>query len=350
MKKKHLIIYHREDNDGVFSAALIYDWLIRQGAEPRDIVCQGHTYPSLDQASGSSEKDVKHWAYDLARTYNDVTIADISFDTPDKMKTLLALLGPKLLWFDHHAPVIRTSYKSGFDGVTGERDTSVCTILNVWRFLYDFCGLARTEYERKKAPWRPGMPVRDEKYPELFAWLSGWDSWTYARYGLTNEDVRRVNAGITYHTRLDVKAAYGIVKEIVDGLKEGHMRSARYVDLGMELGNRLCMEQDAAWAEEMKSREDWTLDGRKAAMVVHPGVTSSVMFRSLDPAEYAHGICLKPDPDGTCTVSCYNLRDGDTFDLGEYLKRKYCGGGHTGAAGCTVTAETYARMLREKAV
>jgi hypothetical protein len=34
--KKYLIIYHREDNDGLFSMAIIYNYLINRLGEDKD--------------------------------------------------------------------------------------------------------------------------------------------------------------------------------------------------------------------------------------------------------------------------------------------------------------------------
>ena len=47
-------------------------------------------------------------------------------------------------------------------------------------------------------------------------------------------------------------------------------------------------------------------------------------------------------------MSLYNTRNDITFDCGAYLRQKYGGGGHVGAAGCTLENEQFFEIIRKK--
>ena len=42
----------------------------------------------------------------------------------------------------------------------------------------------------------------------------------------------------------------------------------------------------------------------------------------------------------------YNTNDNDDFHCGKYLKEKYKGGGHAGAAGCTISEKDFIKVLK----
>ena len=50
------------------------------------------------------------------------------------------------------------------------------------------------------------------------------------------------------------------------------------------------------------------------------------------------------------TMSLYNVDDNDKFDCGAYLKEKYNGGGHKGAAGCVLNVAQLKQMLDTKTI
>lgn len=80
-------------------------------------------------------------------------------------------------------------------------------------------------------------------------------------------------------------------------------------------------------------------------MLVMHGSSGSMTFESVKD-EYDNGIVFKHLKDGKWTMSLYNMKSEDTFDCGAYLKEKYNGGGHKGAAGCTITQEKFFELLK----
>ena len=72
MKNKYLIIYHKEDNDGVFSGALAYNY-VKEYLGKTDIVLFGTEYNELNKLWTSGE--VYNWEYD------NIIMTDISFNS-----------------------------------------------------------------------------------------------------------------------------------------------------------------------------------------------------------------------------------------------------------------------------
>ena len=63
-----------------------------------------------------------------------------------------------------------------------------------------------------------------------------------------------------------------------------------------------------------------------------------------------NGIIFKRNSDSTWTISLYNVNDDDDFHCGEFLLKKYKGGGHKGAAGCTLKESKFIKMLKTKEI
>ena len=74
------------------------------------------------------------------------------------------------------------------------------------------------------------------------------------------------------------------------------------------------------------------------------------MFKELRNGNNQNGIVFKRTPTGDWTVSLYNVNDWDDFHCGEYLKNKYKGGGHLGAAGATISQAKFIKMLKTKEI
>ena len=190
MKTEYLIIYHKEDNDGVFSGALIYNY-IKEYLGKNDIELFGTEYNELNNLWASGE--VENWEYD------NIIMTDISFNDPKAMQYLYNKYANRFVWIDHHAPIIKESFKHKFDNCLGLRDSSNSAILNVYRYLYDPIG---ENYINKKIP-------------ELLRVLSAWDSFTFAREGYELDFVSKVNIGINYMYNLDIKRVINLLRNLV---------------------------------------------------------------------------------------------------------------------------------------
>ena len=97
---------------------------------------------------------------------------------------------------------------------------------------------------------------------------------------------------------------------------------------------------------------------RPACAIFHQGATNSRMFESLRKInpDIMNAIVFKHAKNGNWTISLYNVRECDEkewvgrFHCGDFMKSKYNGGGHAGAAGCTITQEQFIKILKKKAL
>lgn len=335
---EYLIWYHKEDNDGVFSAAVIYNYLVHNiGVKPEDITLEGMTYAMFTDKFPN--EDAVNFFVDYYK-YKNIIMTDISCNEYKTMKLLYNIYGKKFIWFDHHKPIIELSAKYKFDGIEGWRDTSRSAILNAYRYLFD--------------------PL-DEKYmnkdvPELLRILSAYDSWSYKREHIKFDKCRNVNKGVTVHFGLDVKKAIEYTKKILyyDPSKVINPEANKFIREMHKLGKELNEYDDFNYKAQLESYGDydWKVNGRKAVMLVCQCPTSSLMFKSLQNTEYKAGIVLKPLPTGKWVLSLYNIKTeyDDEFQCNDYLRKKYNGGGHAGAAGATLSSTQAMKMLKTKTV
>jgi len=324
MDKKYLLIYHAEDNDGVFSCAIIYNYLtIELHVKPKDIVFEGATYKAIADLY-NSEDDI----INLKEEYTNIIMTDISFNNVKIMQYLKKHFGHNFIWIDHHAPIIKESHQQGFDDIEGLRDTTRSAILNAYKYLYD--------------PF-------DEKYnnktlPEYFRILSGWDSFTYEQEGYSLDYVRNVNVGTNITFKLNITAIIEVVNKILNDNDYGEYIIDGLYDKGQSINEY----------EDEKNRQlidnygdyTWTVDGRPACALFLQGPSSSLIFESCLP-HTKNGIVFKRDKYGYWVISLYNTkREYDKeFHCGEYLKKTYKGGGHAGAAGCTILEKQFVKIL-----
>ena len=268
-------------------------------------------------------------------------MTDVSFNDWTYMKKLHDKFGENFIWFDHHAPIIADSHKYGFDDTPGYRDTTMSAILCVYRYYtgdeYDF-----------------------EKAPTLLRLLSAWDCWSWVREGIGEEFIRAFNAGVTAISELNVNYFFdNIVVFLTPASQSKWYRYPtdsepfvrNFIDRFTVTGADIIARQDRAAEVLVKEygEEGWTVGGESAVMVVTSGPTNSQMFKSVKNV-VEHGICFKHTKEGKWIVSLYNTRNDITFDCGDYLRKNYGGGGHVGAAGCTLDNEQFFEIITKKSL
>jgi len=346
-RKKYLIIYHNEDNDGLFSAALFYDYLTNDlKIKLEDICFLGANYNMLETFAKENTVEKLH------EDFENIIMTDISFNDPKYMKKIFKEFGNQFTWCDHHAPIIKASFEYKFYDALGVRDTNRSAILNVWKFLYDPFDEAYNE----------------KKVPELLRILSAWDSWSYEREGYDFEYVRDVNKGVTNTYDLDlgsIKSLIGIIRKcydddldltkdrmIIDDMyNTGHIINT-YDDKVME--NIIKTSGDTSW-KIMTGMVGDNPTWRPACAIFHQGASNSTMFKSVIDT-CANGIVFKHEKNGNWVVSLYNIDsegkhwNNDYFHCGDFMKEHYKGGGHPGAAGCTLTQKQFIKILKNKSL
>ena len=142
---KYLLIYHKEDNDGVFSGAIIYDYLLNElKIKPNQIRLLGTDYKDLANFAIANTPE------DLNKEYKTIIMTDISFNDPAYMKALYDVFEDNFIWCDHHAPIIKSSFEYRFDACPGVRNTTKSAILCVYEYLYDNMNEIYSQINKKR--------------------------------------------------------------------------------------------------------------------------------------------------------------------------------------------------------
>ena len=326
-KKKYLLVYHREDNDGMFSGALFYNYLTSKlKVSPGDIELFGADYNQMN-AFASANKPAR-----LHQRITDILMTDISFSDAKTMKSFYDEFKDNFVWCDHHAPIIKASLSNGFSDAPGVRETDRSAILCVYKFLYDPFDEAYNE----------------KKIPEILRILSAYDSWTFEKAGYDKDYASIVNKGVSLEFSHDFKAVCEYVGKLMSGEKDipgvaDFEAQGKIVDRSEKNKNSNLLDTVGDFT--------WTLDSgkRKACALFLQGGSSSMMFSGAAD-RVTNGIVFKRQPDTKWVISLYNTSDDDTFDCGLYMKNNYGGGGHKGAAGGTITEDKFIELLKKKAI
>lgn len=331
---KVLLIYHKDDNDGVYSAALIYRYLEeRLHVEKENIYPLGADYNKLD----SLKREIKSWK----EKYTSVIMTDISFNDWRAMSKLYKLFEGKFIWIDHHGPAIRQSVEHGYDKACGIRETWTSAIGLAYEWLWD--------------------PLRVNKsstvMPNILQYLAGWDSWNPSAYGIaTTDDCMAINLAVNMDTHLSLSRAIYEVNAMMysDGSESDSGRSSFYQL--QESGQTILEYQKAQWATLVKENAEygWTVNGRPAVAMFLQGPTTSKMFESIkDDVKCA--IVFKHASNGKWNFSIYNTKKeyDKEIHLGNYFKSipEKVGrtvGGHPGASGGTISQAKFLKLLKTK--
>ena len=349
MQKRFLIIYHNEDNDGLFSAALFLDYLMSKlHVDRSNIHLLGANYNTLKEFFDENPVDELH------SKYGTIIMTDISSNDPNVMYQLYKEFDSDFIWCDHHKPIIDASYKYNFDSCSGVRNINKSAILCAYEYLYD-------QLNEKYSQIHTNTDAK--VFPEFFRILSAWDSWSYEREGYGKEYVRNINKGTTVEFGLDIDKVLKVVHHIV-GIYDSGLDSRYEDDLISsmhQLGKSLNSYDDKTMDNIIKTSGDcsWKVDlgsmnGEKdpsyikACAIFHEGASNSLMFKSLKDSGIDIGLVFKHQPNGNWVLSMYNVDDNFWLHCGEFLKERYNGGGHKGAAGCTLNEKQFIKILQER--
>lgn len=318
MKEQYLIIYHKEDNDGLFSMAIIYNYLITEKNINKDsIKLFGADYNDLDKLSLDD---------DIIKNSTYIYISDVSFDTVEKMIQLKEMFGENLVWIDHHKPMIDNSITNDFNDINGLRDTKHSALYNAFKYLY---------------------PTYD--IPELLKILSAWDSWSYDAEGIDFDLCRYVNIGVNNKFNLNPDSIINYVCLLIYTYAD--YINTPDIDKFYEIGKFESNILDRTYENNVKAYGDfsWTVNGRTACAMFIQGPSNSQMFKVCKD-KIQNGIVFKRLPDSNWTLSLYNTDNQHDFHCGEYLKKHFNGGGHEGAAGCQISEELFINILKQKKI
>lgn len=334
---KYLLIYHKEDNDGLISGALINKWLKFTYKKDADITLYPSTYSELSELWESGEV-----ANSWNNEYDYIIMTDLSFNEVSAMKYLKNTFKNHFIWIDHHAPAIKASIKEGYGGLEGYRDTNQSAILNAYRYFYDPLNITR----------------ENGTLPNVLRVLSAYDSFSYEREGYEFDYVEAVNLGANSMYELDFDKCTQMLNDILYYDYTEYVWKASinndYILANLEKCGKIIQKY-----ERQKNKKiiadygdgDWFIENtnRKCIVLFMQGQTSLIMFDSVKHL-YSNAAVFKRTTTGYWTMSLYNTNTNDNFHCGEYLKEKYKGGGHSGAAGCTLSESKFLKMLKTKTI
>ena len=334
---RYLLIYHKDDNDGLISGALINKWLKFTYKKDADITLCPSTYSELSELWESGEV-----ANSWNNEYDYIIMTDLSFNEVSAMKYLKNTFKNHFIWIDHHAPAIKASIKEGYGGLEGYRDTNQSAILNAYRYFYDPLNISR----------------ENGTLPTVLRVLSAYDSFSYEREGYTLDYVEAVNLGANSMYELDFDKCTQMLNDILYYDYTEYVWKASinndYILANLEKCGKIIQKY-----ERQKNKKiitdygdgDWFIENtnRKCIVLFMQGQTSLIMFDSVKHL-YSNAAVFKRTSTGNWTMSLYNTNTNDNFHCGEYLKEKYKGGGHSGAAGCTLPESKFLKMLKTKTI
>lgn len=351
-KKRYLIIYHKEDADGLVSAAIIYNYILYKlhNGDDNTIVIDtfGATYNELTAMINQYGAANKGMIVDiLFHQYDCIFMTDISFNESEVMKLLYNKFKDSFVWIDHHFPVIHTSYKEKFDNIPGKRDTRTSAIGLSYIYCYGDDMFKQLDEQIKEIP-------------VIFKQLAGYDSFNWEYHGCTFEECYNVNKGFEYLTKLDFDIILIKVKNILssrDNTSLLYNIKNDYYDKGKEIAEY----EDEHWNNIIKTSGDDTfvIDGkygpeRKTLVLVMQGKTCSTYFKSLINTDIKNVVVFKrvpnPKDNKVWTASVYNIRreDDEEFNVGMYLKKRYkYAGGHRGAGGVSISDAQFNKIFKK---
>ena len=338
-KKKVLLIYHKDDNDGVFSAALITWYLVHNVKDIKfeDIYRYPADYVILSEA----------WKYDEVKKWHDeyenVIMTDVSFNDWKAMKYLSDEFGNNFTWIDHHAPIIKESIQKKFDKVNGNRDTHKSAILLAYEHYIDPLN----------------VKFNQGTHPQVLGALSAYDCWNWDGLGYDGEECKTINVAVNVLVKLDFIKALGLIEECVNLDGTGSDKDRNWYSELLIKGHEYRAYQKYEWDNLMKiADKEWKVVDNKneiertAAAIFYNGPTNSMMFDSIKD-EVQCGIVFKVDTvTNIVTISLYNTKDeySNEFDCGKFCKDMYYGGGHKGAAGFNISLQKLNKIIKSKTI
>lgn len=325
---KYLLVYHKEDNDGLFSMSIMYHHLTKTvGVKEEDIDLFGANYQEM------SEVNEDEWL----NTYDHIIMTDISLPC-EKMGKIFEALGENFIWVDHHAPIINETNSVGLDIISGLRSTDHSAILNMWNLLYN---PACVDTRDKTL----GFPN-----PELLNILSAYDSFTFDLYGYDKEFVTDVNTGVTNTHMLNPTSVIEFMNGYIPMILNNenifeHLLIERLRVCGHDY-NQVTLQKQYDTVDEYGG--DFMVGDRTACAIFESSGKGSQWFGKVKD-KYQCGIIFKRQKSGRWTISLYNTDYTDTsFHCGEYLKKHYGGGGHSGASGTQISEEQFIEILKSR--
>lgn len=390
-KDNILLIYHKEDADGLMSAAITYcylygltwDTIVKKAKEyglgkwfdsiyenfggrtakdkalvlpsGASVTLKGVSYADLTNlvnGAGGADKLVSTWR----KRYTRVILTDISFNETEVMFSLYKKYNENFVWFDHHKAVIASSWNADrqFGKTEGLRDTATSALMLVYHYFYGTC-------------YCHSLCQSMQTAPETLRLLAGYDSWQPKTHligslemalaftkGFESEIKMNIDGAVRY-------AAFALYSDIINNEYGNSLRKLKetdeaayenilncadyvnwYLDAQRETiecnGHVVIETQKQMWKQSVEQFGDYsfTVNGESCCALFSQMAANSKMFECVRDKGIEHVAVFKRTPESKWVLSLYNTREGGKFCVGAYLKERYGGGGHPGAGGATL--------------
>lgn len=312
--KTAAVLYHKIDFDGICSFAIA----------SRGLASSGYRVTPFPMSNCDTEIDLESLS-----AYDRVVILDISL-RPAAMKRLFDLSEKAreegrdflVVWIDHHKSSIEDSVLNGYSLMRGYREPSgkaACEL--AWEYFHD------------------RVPV-----PSVVALLSAYDIFDKDRFPW-KETVLPFQHGMRYRYGLDAE------KFVADFDLHADRKGAATMKAIMEEGT---VAYNYMKDSGTRGVEAWgfpvTVAGHHKGYCCLTSQFGSLAFensaKAVDATVY---VCVNRTGPLAYKVSMYGS-EGNTLDLGGYMKLRYNGGGHFNAAGGTLTLKEFKRLLTKSQI
>lgn len=304
-QSKVLIIYHRVDYDGMFSACIAKKYYLDNNYI---VDLKGYNYG--DQ--------VPDFAAILGE-YQQISILDVSFD-PDIMKLLRD--SGKAEWIDHHAGTTRLGDENGYSDFPGQRtDLKIGACEVAWDYFFK------------------GM-----KTPHIIELISAYDVWDHDRFVWDLETLPLQYALRTKYS-LNVKKLWRDWSKFIN--EEEQEYRAKLYDIGrdiMQYLKNVWKSWCGNYAFEVK------VGGKYKGICILSAQGGSAQFESMI-EDYPIQVVVNRKEPNLYNVGIYKTSDSilPEFDLSVYAHDVYkTGNGHKSAAGFTIDLEQFIKLVRDQ--
>lgn len=325
--KKAIIVFHRIDFDGICSLAIAREQLVKEGYSV-------DLFPYNRNDSVSQVEELVQTVYaGTEKPYDKVVIVDIAL--PVDIMAALADQRRKgmidVVWIDHHKSTILESVAEGWNDLPGIRHHGTGSFHMCGDF-YVHGGIGACELTWKY--FHPGHEA-----PLFVQLLSAYDVWNRNRFNWERE----TNA-FQYGMRRLYPNGYEKFLEAYDDNRFGNDIVTRIEDEGYLLYSytRDCGERGV----DSYGFEVAVGDGHKGVCCLTNQFGALAFGSALKEAGATISVCVNRLERGKYNVSVFGA-EGNTLDLGAYMKEHYNGGGHENAAGGTLTTDQFVRLLEE---
>lgn len=292
----NILIYRHDDADGLWSAAIVYNYIKDRGWATDTIVDVPVNY----------NKD--SWDADSVNKADYVFVLDFTFDDMDK---LVEVAGNKLVWIDHHKTAMEKFPDLWNSDIKGIRslDDAGCGL--TWKYFYPHRTMSNAvKYIADRDMWK-------FKYEETKPFCEA----AYVKIKtIDNVDF------ITFFNSQDDGIEYACINEYI------------------EFGKARLEEQALRVKNAFNRGSDFTFHGYKARLINTTSDISDIGQYVYIKSEYDIAVTWYVDGNNIKFSLRSNSKDKDAPDCAK-IAQKYAGGGHYNAAGFSFMNVDISKLL-----